>query len=119
MPRTFQDIVWPRFDDTIFDTDYYPARAKAQLAQEIVNATARRAWPEEEETSYRPTAREQIARELLARAQEERAWRIQVKRQRRKAQRDWWQAHGLWVLVGLAAALAVLGLIDWDRVLGL
>lgn len=35
MPQTFQDRVWPVFDDLMFDTDYYPARAKAQLASEL------------------------------------------------------------------------------------
>jgi hypothetical protein len=60
MHQTFQDRVWPVFDDLIWDTDYYPSRAKAQLASELraqalelerferqcrlVRKRARRAW---------------------------------------------------------------------------
>lgn len=35
MRETFQDRVWPVFDDLMFDTDYYSERAKAKLASEL------------------------------------------------------------------------------------
>lgn len=98
MPR-FQDIVWPIFDDLLIDTDYYPARAKARLAQEIERG------PEEEETSYRPTAREQIAQEIL------RAYQIaQADAERRKRRRAQRRAETLWVWV---AGLMFLGICIW------
>lgn len=86
MPQTFQDRVWPVFDDQMFDTDYYPARAKAQLASEL---RSRRIEHERFERARR-----------LARKRARRAWYVR------------WQPI-IWALVVLALLWLGLGGAQW------
>lgn len=70
-------------------------------------------WPAGEPlicSSYRPTAREQIAHELIARAREEREWQRQCRLAKKRRRREWWQAHSHWVLIAVAALLLLAGL---------
>lgn len=86
MHQTFQDRVWPVFDDLMFDTDYYPARAKAQLASE-----------------------------LRARRQEQERFERQRRLTRKRARHAWyvrWQPI-IWSLVVLALIWLALGGAQW------
>lgn len=98
---------YPIFDDLIASSDYYPDRVKEQLALRTGDPVRDLAW--------HPTAREQLARELVTRAREQECFERARRLRRKRARHAWyvrWQPI-IWSLVVLALLWLGLGGVQW------
>ncbi len=58
---TQQDTLYPILDDLIWDTDYYPATAREQLARELYQQYLReQQWREDQERAERLRRRQRV-----------------------------------------------------------